>query len=227
MNIQKTKTQSNEIVTSVAVAGGLFTVTVGLMIGFAGTTLAELLLEAYELHPALGVLVVGIPLTIGNIAGRMGLKDGNTLTSFVGVSVTGLTYGVFGAAVLTLFETSTYFTAILSATIITMIIGLIAGAYVLNTERAFYGWDSLAGNVFIGGFLIVLIAGFLPGILGTAGIMLGFTAFLAGFIIDMVFEIWELTNNYHSAVKNGFGLYVAFTGVFVHVLQVVLQMNSE
>lgn len=216
---------SQDMVLSLGTATGLFALTVGAMILFADTIIGSAVLALYNFLPIAGVIVVGIGLTIGRELGMDGFMSGDTTTGAIGTVITVLTYGAFGGAVLTPYDVSTYASSIVVAAGITVGISLIAGTWVMKSDRSFDGWDKKSVIPFIGGIASVLIASFLPGAIGGLFGIIGFALFVIGFVIDLVYEIWAMTSGRRNPSTNGFGIYIAFTGIFVHILQMVLSSD--
>lgn len=218
---------SRDMSVSLATAGGLFAITVASMLLFADTVVGSSVLALYEFLPIAGVIIVGLGLTVGRHLGMDGFMGGNMLGGVAGTAITVFTYGAFGGAILTPYDMSIYGPAILVASGITVAISLVAGAWVLNSDRSFDGWDQKAGGAFIGGIVAVLVGSFLPGAIGGILMVLGFGLFIIGFTIDLVYEIWSMSSGRRNAMANGFGIYIAFTGIFVHILQMVLESMSD
>lgn len=218
---------SRDMSVSLGTAAGLFAITVAAMLVFADTIVGTGVLALYELSPIVGVIIVGAGLTIGRHLGMSGFLGDNTAQGFVGSVITILTYGAFGGAILTPYQPDLYVPAIVVASAITVAISLVAGAWVLNSNRSFEGWDKKAGGVFIVGVVAVLLGSFIPGTIGALALLLGFVLFIVGFTIDLVYEIWAMTSGRRNAMANGFGVYIAFTGIFVHILQIVLEAMAD
>lgn len=51
--------------------------------------------------------------------------------------------------------------------------------------------------------------------------------YTVGGVDDLVYEIWEMVSARRKPFVNGFALYIAFTGIFVHILQIALEAVSE
>ena len=48
-----------------------------------------------------------------------------------------------------------------------------------------------------------------------------------GFIVYLVFEIWRMKQKPGRVLMNGIGIYIAYMGVFVEILQIVISMLAE
>lgn len=213
---------STDIAKSLMVAAILFATTVGAMILTADTIIGTGVLVMYDIFPPLGVAVVGIGLTAGRTLGMDGLMEDNDITGLLGILITILTYGAFGGAVLTPYNASIYTPAILVSSFITIVISLIAGAYVMSTDESLKNWKKYSSYAFTVGMISVVIGSIFSPLL-----LVAFISIIVGFFADLVYEIWEMTSARRSPYVNGFGLYIAFTGIFVHILQIVLEAMAE
>lgn len=214
---------SKDIAKSLLTGASLFIVTVASMILMADTAVGSLVLRLYSGFPIIGVLVIGAGLTVGRTLGMNGLMEDNDVLGVIGIAITVLTYGALGSAVLTPFSVLNYLPAIILSSGITTLISIIAGAYVLSRDKSFNSWKTYSSVAFGLGIALVAIGSLLlPSLL-----FVGFVLFVIGFFCDLVYEIWEMTSNQRSPIVNGFGLYIAFTGIFVHILQIVLEVLSE
>lgn len=218
---------SGETASALSIGAVLFVTTVGAMIMFADTIIGELVLTAYNFHPLIGVAIIGLGLGLGRKYGMKGLIEDNTSVGLLGIGVTILTYGAFGGAVLTPYEPSSYVPAILVASAVTTVISLGAGAYVMSHDRSFEHWKRYSSYAFLFGIGGILVGSFIPGSIGSLLLIGGFVAFVVGFFADLVYEIWVMVSARRKPFVNGFALYIAFTGIFVHILQIALEAVSE
>ena len=79
-------------------------------------------------------------------------------------------------------------------------------------------------SAFVVGAVLVLVGTFVtPVLLG------GFLFVFAGFTLRLGYEIWKVRDRYSAdrSLIHALGIYVAFTGVFVHVLQLVVRLFAE
>ncbi len=97
-----------------------------------------------------------------------------------------------------------------------------AAAYVYSTDKNLEHWAKYSLACFIGGFAILVVVIFVPEL-----VVVAFGLFLLGFLCGLVYEIWMTSNRNRSAAANGLALYIAFAGVFVHILQLVLRALSD
>lgn len=218
-------TASGALLTALGTAAVLMALTVAAMVLAADSRAAGLLARLYS-TPIVGVLVVGAGLTAGRYLGMRGLGSGNLPMAAVGATLSVVTYGLFGGLVLTAYPQAAYAPAIAIAGGITLLITLVAATVVYTTDRSFESWGRYSAGLFLVGLGAVFLGSFLGGA-GQLLLLVGFLAFLLGFIADLVYEIWHTSSGNRTPLANGFGIYVAFAGVFVHVLQLVLRMLAE
>ena len=203
------------------VGGSLMAVTIAGMLVVADTELADWGMWLYQ-WPIVGVLVFGALLTAGRYVGLRGVGTDNYLLAVGGATLSVFAYSWFGGIVLTPFDPGLYQPALALTGAITIAITLVAAAYVYSTDRSLKQWATYSGFCFIAGLVAVVIGTFVPPVL-----ILGFILFLLGFLCDLVYEIWMTSNEHRSPAANGLALYIAFAGVFVHVLQLVLRLLAN
>lgn len=223
----KYSVMSSDMGTSLSVATALFAATVATMFVFADTVVGELVLAMYSWYPIVGVAVMGVGLVAGRHFGMTGFTSDDTALSVAGCGITILTYGAFGGSVLTPYDPSLYIPATLIAAAITLAIALVAGAYVYTRDQSFAHWSKYSMFFFLGGLGAIFIGSFVPGSIGALLLLGGFLCFLIGFTVDLVYEIWHMSSANRTPTANGFGLYIAFTGIFVHILQLVLRAMAD
>lgn len=212
---------SGEMATAIGTGAVLQLLTVLLMVLLADTAVAEAVLGLFQ-TPILGVIVLGAGLSVGRYVGMRGFGDGNLAVAAVGAGVSVLTYGVFGGAILTPYAPAAYVPAIAVAGAITVAIAAVAGAYVYSTDADLSHWAKYSTGLFLVGLLGAGVGTFVQPVL-----LVAFLCFLLGFLADLVYEIYRTSNRERTPLANGFGLYIAFAGVFVHVLQLVLAMLAN
>lgn len=208
--------------TSMWIAGFMMVLTIGGMLLSANTVAAELVLFLYETFDLLGVLVIGGLIFVGRMLGLKGIGDGFLGLALIGSFILIGTYSVFGGAILTMYPDQIYALGLGITGLITVAITLLAGAYVYSRDKSFENWAMYSGFFFIIGLLAALIASFYE-----PANTFAFAMFLIGFLCDLVYEIWMTSNNNRDPKANGIALYIAFAGVFVHVLQIVLEMLAS
>lgn len=206
---------------SLSLGASMMALTIGGMLVVADTILGELMMTLYQ-YPIVGVGVFGALLTVGRHLGIKGVKKDSTLQAAIGSVTLILAYSWFGGGILTQYDPSLYNSAILVTGVITIGITLIASAYVYSTDKDLSNWSKYSGILFIGAIVAALIGTFFAPIA-----LAGFALALLGFIADLVYEIWMTSQQNRPAHANGIALYVAFAGVFVHVLQLVLELMAS
>lgn len=211
---------SRDMGVTVSVAAVLMSVTIILMLLISQTPLASLGLALYDIFPLLGVAVFGIFISLGRHFGMKGLLKNDLYVALAGISLSVFGYGWFGGAVLSPFETQIYVPAIVIAGVITIGLTLIATIVIFGTDYNF-SWTGRASAVSFGiGIVLVLIVSFISAPILA---LIGFGFFLLGFLFDLVYEIYLTSTGARTPVANGLGVYIAFAGVFVHILQIVLR----
>lgn len=213
---------SSDMMTTVGVAAGLMILTIVGMILSANSPLSEFGLMVYNLFWILGVLLFGGLISIGRWIGLKGVSSGSYFIAIVGSLISVFAYSWFGGMVLTMFSVSIYGPVILITSIITILITLVAMAIVYSTDRDLGFVGVWSGGAFIIGIILGLVGSFAESIQ-----IIAFGFFLLGFILDLTFEIWMVSDDRRSPVANGIAVYVAFAGVFVHILQLVAEAYSE
>lgn len=214
-------TASSEMATAVGTAAVLQVLTILAMVAFADTALAEIVRGLFG-TPILGVIVIGAGLTAGRYVGMRGFGNGNLPLAAVGAGLSVLVYGVFGAAILTPNSSASYVPVLAVTAVITVAIAAVAGAYVYSTDSDLGHWAKYSTGLFLAGIAAAVVGTFY-----TPALLLAFVCFLLGFVADLVYEIYRTSNRDRSPLANGFGLYIAFAGVFVHILQLVVRMFAD
>lgn len=220
------KPSNADVFTSLSTGAILFTLTVGLMVLLADTIVASVVVSLYAITPILGVAVMGGLLMAGQYFAKSGFQSDQLSKASMGCLVSMFAYGAFGAAVYQIYNHQYVFEATVISFVITALISLIAGLYVYKSGKNFSSWEAKSGGFFVAGIVSILIGSVVEfaGITLLTGLLIGvgFILFLVGFTVLLVYEIWQVLSVNNNPVKNGFGLYIAFTGVYVHVLQIVL-----
>lgn len=212
---------------SIGIAAGLITATLVLLWVARDTLLAEWTVYLYTrapLAPLTGLVVFTVLLTGGRYVGLVAAVREQIWLAFAASLVLAVSYAAFGAGVLSLYAPSIQGPAVYVTTAITTVITVGAAVVVYTTDHSFAHWDYYSGLLMLGGGLCVALFTGLPSAMLN---WLGFGLILLGWIVDLVFEIYMVSNDERSAVANGIGVYVAFMGVFVHILQLVLEAMAE
>lgn len=212
---------------SIGVAAGLIAFTLGLMWFARGTELARTTIWLYRdapLAPYAGILVFGVALTGGRYVGlRAAVAERYALALFASM-VVAVAYAAFGAGVLLLYAPSIHGAAILATAGLTTAVSLGAATLVYTTDHSFANWDAYSGVLMFLGVVVLFGTSATGDPLFT---WLAFGLILLGWIVDLVFEIYMVSDDARSPVANGIGVYVAFMGVFIHLLQLVLELMAE
>lgn len=203
---------------SLVAGGSLMLATILGMLIVADTALAQFGNALWK-FPLLGLLVFGVLLSAGRRYGLRGLGEANYKMALGGCLLSVFTYAWFGGLVLSPYAASLYRPAIVITGAITLVITMLATGLVFSTDRSFEGWEAYAGGFFLIGVALMLFAMFVPQLLVVA-----FPFFLIGWILDLVYEVWMVSNQNRSPLANGLALYIAFAGIFVHAIQLVLRL---
>lgn len=199
-------------------ATGLVALNVIVMLALSYTPVADLALALFS-NFFLGVIAFAASVGGGYWLATRGVERGSMGLAGVGVTVTQLGYGAFGAAVLSLAAPAVRVPALGITAVITGLITALVTVVVYRTDRSFAGWQRYAGGLFIGGIVVGAAGVFLaPALLVVAGLL-----FFLGFVVDLVYEVWAVREGRYGTLRSAIGVYVAVMGVFVHVLQWVLR----
>lgn len=212
---------SEATVTALAVGTILMLLTVVGMLAIADSALARAGMVVFSI-PLVGAIVFGILLTGGRYLGLRGIGNDNYPLAVAGSLLSVATYAWFGGIVLTPYDPSLYEPALAITGAITVALSLVAAAYVYTTDKDLAQWATYSAACFLGGLGALAIGIVFPPLLAV-----GFGLFLLGFLCDLVYEIWMTSNRNRSPAANGLALYIAFAGVFVHILQLVLRILSR
>jgi len=219
--------QGTDLATTVAVGTGLSLITIIAMVLFTNTAAAGFASWAYTTAwgaPFTGLIVFGVGLTAARYYGMKAVANGNLIVATAASILAILTYGSFGSMILSMYASEIWLEAIVITGGITVGITAIASTYVNISDRDLSHFAGISGGLMIVGIIVYLLYTMIS---WTPLALLGFGAILLGFICDLVYEIWATSNSQRSPIANGFGIYIAFTGVFVHILQWVLIALGE
>jgi len=153
---------------------------------------------------------------------KSGIKNNNNSKAFIGTGILQFAYGLFGGGILSL-APANLMPIILGITfVLSLGIAVASAALVYFTKRDFSSWNMYSTYIFLGVAGMALFGTFLP-------FFEAITFFLAliGFIVYLVYEIYILRTREASPLMNGLGIYIAFMGVFVQVLQLVIRYYLE
>lgn len=174
--------------------------------------------------PILGLLVYGAALTGGNVIAERGLEGGSVGTAAVGIVLLQGAYALFGGGILARLAIDVRGTALAVALAITLAMTIGIAGYVYLRDKQFDRWGTYSFGAFIVGAVFVAVGSAIPAVL-----IGGFVFIFLGFIFRLGYEIWHVKASYDPsrALLHALGIYVAFTGVFVHVLQIVARQVAS
>jgi hypothetical protein len=208
---------------SLAVATALIVFNIAVMWLFSFTPLAAINNMLFGGFFLLGVIVYGAMLTGGVYLAKKGVRNENTGLAIGGTSLIQLAYGMFGAGILSVFLSPQVQLIALAITgVITTAIAVLSGLLVFGTNHDFSNWGRYANYIFLGVLGVSLIGSFSPTLT-----ILAFGLALIGFIVYLIHEIYVTKTRPSTPFLNGIGLYTAYMGVFVEILQLVVSMLIE
>ncbi len=208
---------------SLGVGTGLVALNIIVMLMFAATPLSTVNDILFGKFFFLGVIVYGVLLSGGVYIAKRGIRQENFGIAAAGTGLIQLGYGVFGAGIISLLVSpAAQVTAIAITGAISVVIALLSGLLVYGTGHDFSSWGRYANYIFLGVLGISLIGSF-------SGIftLLAFGLALIGFIVYLIHELYRVKTRPGKPFLNGIGVYTAFMGVFVQILQLVVQMMAE
>lgn len=206
---------------SIGVSAGLILLNVLIMAAIAVTPLSGITDILFSI-PIVGMVIFGAGLILGRYLARKGLKEDSTGLAVAGAGLLEITYGVFGGGLLSLVSTGSFALVLGITAVITTGIAILAALLVYGTGRSFRSWGRYANYLFMGAFGTGLLGSFFSPIL-----LLTFVLVLVGFIVYLVFEIWRMKQKPGRVLMNGIGIYIAYMGVFVEILQIVISMLAD
>lgn len=200
-------------------AAALVGVNVGLMYLVAETPLAEVPDQLFSV-PLIGLVVFAVALTGGNVLAEHGLERGSIRVASLGIVVLQGAYAVFGGGVLAWLAVDARDVALAVTLLVTLAMTLGLSAYVYLRDRDLENWRRWSMGAFLVGVVLVAVGTLFPVVL-----IGGFVFIFLGFTLLLGYDIWQVHANYRPdrSLVHALGIYVAFTGVFVHALQVVTQ----
>lgn len=204
-------------------AGALVGANVVLMYLVAATPLTRVNDLLFSV-PIVGLLVYGAALTAGNYLAERGLEGGSMGTASVGIGLLQGAYALFGGGVLAMLAADVRGIALAATLAITLAMTLGIAGYVYVRDRDFDHWSTWSFGAFLVGVVLVAVGSLFPVVL-----VGGFLFVFLGFALRLGYEIWHVRASYSPdrSLIHALGIYVAFTGVFVHVLQIVARMLAD
>jgi FtsH-binding integral membrane protein len=206
---------------SIGLSTGLVLVNVALMAVIAVTPLSQITNLLFGV-PIIGMVIFGAGLTAGRWIAKKGMKQDNTGLAVAGTGLLQVTYGIFGGGILSYVAPSVFPIALGITAVITTGIAVGAALLVYGTGRNFRSWGKYSNYLFMGALGTGLIGSAFAPLL-----ILTFILVLIGFIVYLVYEIWRMKQRPGRVVMNGIGIYIAYMGVFVEILQIVISMLAE
>lgn len=206
---------------TIGIASGLVALNVALMSLIAFTPLAGVMEYVFS-YMILGVLFFGALLTGGVWIAKSGIRNNDKTKSGIGVGILQAAYGLFGGGVLSIAPADLMPAIIGTTFVVTLGLTVASAALVYFSGRDFSNWRRYSNYLFLGVIGLALFGTFIPGF----GIIAFFLA-LAGFLTYLIYEIYVLREQQASPLMNGLGIYVAFMGVFIQILQMVLRYYLE
>ncbi|MFO7793842.1 MAG: Bax inhibitor-1 family protein [Candidatus Nanohaloarchaea archaeon] len=206
---------------TIGIASGLVALNIALMSIIAFTPLAGVMEYVFS-YLILGVLFFGALLTGGVWIAKSGIRNNNKIKSGLGVGILQIAYGLFGGGVLSMAPANLMPIIIGTTFVATLGLTIASAALVYFTGRDFSSFDNYSTYMFLGVLGLSLFGTFLPYFRAIA-----FFLALAGFLTYLIYEIYVLREQQASPLMNGLGIYVAFMGVFIQILQMVLRYYLE
>ncbi|MFB6175144.1 MAG: Bax inhibitor-1 family protein [Candidatus Nanohalobium sp.] len=211
---------SNEL-KSIALSTGLILLNIAVMAVVAVTPLAGITGLLFTV-PIIGMIIFGAGLALGRSLAKKGMKQDHTGLAGLGLTLLQLTYGVFGGGILS-FVPPRFFPIVLGITaVVTTVIAVAAALLVYGTSRSFRKWGKYSNYLFISAFVTGLIGSALTPLL-----LLTFILVLAGFLVYLVYELWRMKKRPGRVIMNAIGIYIAYMGVFVEILQIIIEMLGD
>ncbi|PSH00524.1 MAG: hypothetical protein BRC30_03055 [Nanohaloarchaea archaeon SW_7_46_7] len=211
---------SNEL-KSIGLSTGLILTNVALMAVIAVTPLSKITDLLFGV-PIIGMVIFGAGLTGGRWLAKKGIKRDDKGLATAGTGLLQITYGVFGGGILALLPANLFPLALGLTAVVTTAVAVGATLLVYSTGRSFKSWGKYSNYLFMAALGSGLIGSFFPTLM-----LLTFILVLIGFIVYLVYEIWRMKQRPGRVVMNGIGIYIAYMGVFVEILQIIVRMLAE
>lgn len=206
---------------TIGIASGLVALNVALMSIISFTPLAGLMEYVFS-YLILGVIFFGALLTGGIMIAKSGIRNSDKVKSGLGVGILQAAYGLFGGGVLSIAPADLMPIIIGVTFVVTLGLTVASAALVYFSGRDFSSFDNYSTYMFLGVLGLSLFGTFIPGFQ-----IIAFFLALAGFLTYLIYEIYVLREQQASPLMNGLGIYVAFMGVFIQILQMVLRYYLE
>lgn len=213
---------------SIGLAAGLMVLTVGLMWILQPTPVTDLVLSLSAGPSIYGKMLPPVLfsalLVVGRKVGIEAAVEEDYGRAAMAAGLLAGTYGVFGAVVLSLFAERLHAVAIALTSLGMIVVTILAAVVVFTSDFDFSHYEYKAAVFMTAGFVLTILGTFVN---VDPVAMLGLAILLFGWILDLVYEIHMVSDANRSPLANGIGVYVAFMGAFVHLLQFVLRALSR
>jgi hypothetical protein len=208
---------------SLGIATALIILNIALMWIFAFTPLSALNNILFDTFFFLGVIVYGAMLTGGLWLAKKGIRNKNNSQAIGGTALIQIAYGLFGAGILSMvLAPATQAIALAITGVITTLIAIFSGLLVFGTSHDFSSWGKYANYIFLGVLGISFVGSF-----SGPFVIIAFFLALIGFIVYLIHQIYVTKTRPNTPFLNGIGLYTAYMGVFVEILQLVVRMLAD
>ena len=202
---------------SIGISLALIILNIGMMYLFSFTALSNVNSIVFDFL-IFGMIFYGIMISLGYYIGQRGIKNDNISFAIGGVALLLFAYSMFGAGIIGILEQGRFLVLGVTAGI-TLGITLIDSIAAYGTDHDFSRWTYYSLVFFVGG----LVTGFTGSFSGLFA-LITFVLVLLGWLCDLMYQIWDMKQEPARTFLNGLGIYVAFMGVFVHILQIVAEM---
>lgn len=206
---------------SIGISAGLVAANIVLMAVVATSPLAGLAAALFDTL-ILGVIVFGAVLSGGVYLARRGTRQENTGMAVAGVALLQGGYGVFGGMVLAIVPPGGRLTVALIAAVVSGAAAAVAAWYAFRTSRDLRVFRRYATYCFLGVLGVALVGTF-----SAPFAIVAFVLALTGFLCYLLAELGELKKRPDRTWLNAIGIYTAFMGVFIHVLQIVARLYAD
>ncbi len=209
---------NSDEIKSIGLSAGLVFLNVVLMAVMALTPASMFTDFAFQI-PLVGVLIFGAMITGGVYLAKRGIRNDNSSTALGGTAILQVVYALFGAGIIGFLPAKLHPAVLATTAAVTTVIAVLSGLLVYGTSHNFSNWRKYSNYMFLGVLLFALIGSFSPTV-----VIVAFLLALLGFITYLVYEIWEMKQRPGKVYMNSIGIYVAFMGVFVQILQIVVEL---
>ena len=200
----------------------LILLNVFLMMAFATV---EPLMNVFDLvweYLILGVIAYAVLLMGGAYIAKRGIRNSQIGLATLGTLLLQFAYGTFGAGIIHRATPENQALVLGITGIITTLIAVVAALYVYWTDRDLRFTGTYSNYAFIGVFIFAFAGTFIP-VLALPGFLLA----LIGFLFYLIYEIWEMKTTTKDYKLAGMEIYIAYAGVFIHILQIVARQYLE